>query len=186
MEDNNIVQLYFKRDENAIAITSEKYGAKLRRISYNITLDHQTSEECENDTYLEAWKRIPPAEPKDYLLAFLIRIIRHISIDVCRKKCALKRDAYIVSLSEELENCIPAINGVEDMLYEKYTGKKISEFLHTISQEKRVMFMRRYFYLDSISDIAKRMNISESKVKTTIFRVRNNLRVYLEKEGFSL
>lgn len=186
MEDNNIVQLYFKRDENAIAITSEKYGAKLRRISYNITLDHQTSEECENDTYLEAWKRIPPAEPKDYLFAFLIRIIRHISIDVCRKKCALKRDAYIVSLSEELENCIPAMNGVEDMLYEKYTGKLISEFLHTISQEKRVMFMRRYFYLDSISDIAKRMNISESKVKTTIFRVRNNLRVYLEKEGFSL
>lgn len=186
MEDNKIVQLYMKRDENAIKQTAEKYGSRLRSISYKITGDVGTSEECENDTYLETWKRIPPSEPKDYFYAFLARITRALSIDRCRKYTSLKRNGHILELTDELEMCIPSINHVEDNIEAKMLGEAISRFLYTLSDEKQVIFMRRYFYLDSVSVIAKSRSISESKVKTSLFRIRNNLRNYLIKEGYTL
>lgn len=185
MEDDKIVQLYLKRDESAIKLSSEKYGSRLRTVSLGITLDMQTSEECENDTYLQAWNLIPPNEPRTYLYAFLARIIRHISIDRCRKRASLRRDGYIVELSEEMEMCLPSPDDIERTVSEEELGKAISKYLQTVSQEKRVIFVRRYFYLDSIAEISKRCAISESKVKSLLFRTRNDLRAYLVKEGYT-
>lgn len=186
MEDDKIVQLYLNRDETAIRQTSEKYGSRLRAISYRITSDRETSEECENDTYLETWNRIPPSEPKDYFYAFLAKITRALSIDRCRERTRLKRDSYIVELTSELEMCIPTVNDVADDVEAKLLGEAISRYLYTLSDEKQVMFIRRYFYLDTVSEIANRLSISDSKVKTTLFRVRNELRNYLIQEGYTL
>lgn len=186
MEDDKIVQLYLNRDETAISQTFEKYGSRLRAISFGITNDRETSEECENDTYLETWNRIPPSEPKDYFYAFLAKITRALSIDRCRERTRLKRDSYIVELTAELEMCIPTVNDVADDVETKLLGEAISRYLYTLSDEKQVMFMRRYFYLDTVSEIAKRFSSSDSKVKTTLFRVRNELRDYLIKEGYTL
>lgn len=186
MEDDKIVQLYLNRDENAIQFSSEKYGSRLRALAMGVTSDLQTSEECENDTYLQAWNLIPPNEPRTFLYAFLARIARHISIDRCRERASLKRDGYIVELSEEMEMCLPATEDVESRIAEEELGKAISNYLHTISQEKRVIFVRRYFYLDSIAEISKRCAITESKVKSSLFRTRNDLREYLIKEGYAL
>lgn len=102
MEDSEIVQRYLDRDESAIEFSAEKYGTRLRALSFGITSDRQTSEECENDTYMQAWNRIPPNEPRTYFYAFLARIARHISIDRCREQECLKRYGYIVELSEEM------------------------------------------------------------------------------------
>lgn len=186
MEDDKIVQLYLNREENAIRFTAEKYGSRLRAISYRITNDKGTSQECENDTYMETWNRIPPSEPKDYFYAFLVRITRTISIDRCRERMRLKRGSYIVELTNELEICIPAVDDVTYDVEAKLVGEAISHYLYTLSDEKQVMFMRRYFYLDNISEIAERLSISDSKVKTTLFRIRNELREYLIKEGYTL
>ena len=186
MEDDKIVQMYLDRDEEAIKRTAEKYGSRLRRISFGITSDEQTSEECENDTYMETWNRIPPAEPKTYFYAFLARIVRSISIDRCRERTSLKRDSYIVELNEELETCLPIAGDAEDALNGKLLGETISRFLRTLSDEKQHVFMRRYFYLDSIPEICKKLSIGESKVKMTLFRIRNDLREYLIKEGYTL
>lgn len=163
MDDITIIDLYFARDEAAIRHTAEKYGGRLRALSHGIVQDMQTAEECENDTYLQAWNAIPPHDPKEYLYAFLARITRHISLNRCRDRRRLKRSAYICELSAELEQCIPALD-----------------------EEKRNLFLRRYWYLDSISDLARRFAMSESKVKTTLFRCRAQLRAHLEKEGYTL
>ena len=186
MEDDMIVQLYLDRDENAIRFSSEKYGSRLRALSLGITSDLQTAEECENDTYLQAWNLIPPNKPGTFLYAFLARITRHISIDRCRERGSLKRSGYIVELREEMELCFSASEDVESRINEEALGKAISNYLHTISQEKRVIFVRRYFYLDSIAEISKRCAITESKVKSSLFRTRNDLREYLMKEGYVL
>ena len=186
MEDEKIIQLYLNRNETAIIQTAEKYGSRLRAISYGITGDRETSEECENDTYLETWNRIPPSEPKNYFYAFLAKIIRALSIDRCRERTRLKRHSYIVEFTDELEMCIPSVNDVADDVESKLLGEAISRYLHTLSDEKQIMFIRRYFYLDTVSEIANRLSISDSKVKTTLFRVRNELRDYLIKEGYTL
>ena len=186
MDDNKIIELYFCRDETAVKHTSEKYGNCLRALAYGIIKDHQTAEECENDTYLKAWNSIPPHEPREYLYAFLARITRHISLDCCRKRSRLKRSAYISELSAEMEQCIPAPDDMECRIDDIVLGQAINKFLGTLSEEKRNVFIRRYWYLDSISDIARRFSLSESKVKTMLFRSRNRLRDYLEKEGYIL
>lgn len=186
MEDERIIQLYFLRDETALEYTADKYGSRLRSLSFGITSDEQTAEECENDTYLEAWNAIPPSDPKTYFYAFLARIARHIAIDRCRERKSLKRNAHIVELTDEFAACLPASDGIESKINAKMLGEAISRYLLTLSDEKQVIFMRRYFYLDSIADISRRLSVSESKVKTTLFRIRNNLRDYLIKEGYTL
>ena len=182
IDDNSIVDLYLQRDESAITQTSGKYGARLRHISYGITSSHETSEECENDTYMEAWKRIPPHEPRTYILPFLIRIIRSISINRCVSDSRLKRKAEISELSVEMEQCIPSSLSVEKELEGKLLAEAISRFLHNQSEEKCTVFMRRYFYLDTAASIAKRYGYKESAVRMMLLRMRNDLRAYLEKE----
>jgi RNA polymerase sigma-70 factor (ECF subfamily) len=186
MDDDKIINLYLNRDESAISHTREKYGKKLFAVSFRITVDRQTAEECENDTYLESWNRIPPAEPRGYFPAFLSRIVRNISINRCMEKERLKRKAFITELSEEMEQCIPSSSDVESEIDGMELGMRISDFLYEQSRIKRIIFVRRYYYLDSVKQISDALGCSESKVKTQLFRMRNDLKAYLEKEGYEL
>lgn len=186
MDDRGIVALYLRRDETAIWQTAEKYGHRLRALAYGIVNDLQTAEECENDTYMEAWHTIPPHEPSDYFYAFLARITRHISLNRCRDRDRLKRSAFICELSAEMEQCIPAPDDSSCRMDDLALRTAINDFLGKLDEEKRNIFVRRYWFLDSVADIAKRYGISESKVKTTLFRCRNRLREYLNKEGYTV
>ncbi len=186
MEDSKIVALFWDRDETAIAHTAEKYGKRLRGLSYGITEDTQTAEECENDTYRQAWDSIPPHRPVDYLYPFLARIIRHISLNCCRDRNRLKRQGHVTELTAELEQCLPAPDDCACRMEEVAFAEVLNGFLAALPKEKRQIFLRRYWYLDSVAAIAKRFGITESSVKTTLFRLRGKLREHLEKEGYEV
>lgn len=186
MEDNLIIDMYLARNEDAINCTATKYGKRLNRISSSIIEDLDVADECENDTYLAAWNSIPPNEPREYFYPYLARIIRNISLNICRDRSALKRKAYIAELTNEMEQCIPGNMGVEYVVDEMVLKELLNNFLKNLDKRKRRLFVRRYWYLDSVACISKRYMMSESNVKTTLFRIRNDLRCYLEKEGYSL
>lgn len=186
IDDAEIVKLYLNRDENAISQSKEKYGKRLRDISYGITADRSSAEEVENDTYFSAWETIPPKEPYSYLYAFLARIARNISLSICRSRSTLKRSAHIVELTEEMEQCIPSDEDIAEKLDGDILAEYISNFLRSKPEAKRNIFMRRYWFLDSVESIAKRFELTESNVKTTLFRLRNELKEYLEREGYKL
>lgn len=186
LEDNKIVELFLSRDESAIEHSRIKYGTRLRLMSQGIVQDSQTAEECENDTYLRAWQSIPPNEPYGYLYAFLARIIRNLSLNCCRNRDRLKRSAHICELSAEMEQCIPSSDDVECRIDDIQFTQAINGFLATLSDNKRNIFVRRYWYLDSVEDIAIRFGISKSKATSILFRCRNKLREYLIKEGYTL
>ena len=186
MEDNRIVELYLARDEAAISQTSDKFGARLYSLAYGIVDDRQTAEECENDTYMQAWNLIPPHEPADYLYAFLARITRHLSLNCCRKRSRLKRSAFICSFSAEMEQCIPAPDDMECRIDDMALKAAIDGFLGSLDEERRNIFLRRYWCLDSIASISRLFSLSESKVKTTLFRCRRRFREYLEKGGYTI
>ncbi len=185
-EDKDIVKMFLERNENAIAESKNKYGGRIRRISYNITEDRSAAEEVENDTYFTAWESIPPNEPYTYFYAFLARIARHLSLTLCRNRNRLKRNAHIVELSMEMEQCIPSDGDIADKLEGDILAEKISGFLMTKSEEKRGIFMRRYWFLDSVKSISRRFGLKESNVKTILFRMRNELKDYLEREGYTI
>ncbi len=186
MEDSRIVDLYLLRDETAIRQTAEKFGSRLHALAYGIVRDQQTAEECENDTYLQAWNTIPPHEPRTYLYAYLARITRHIALNICRSRSSLKRSAFLCELSTEMEQCIPAPDDLQCRIDEQALREAINGFLRTLDEEKRNLFLRRYWFLDSIAEISGRFGISQSKVKTTLFRCRTGLRKYLEQEGYTV
>ena len=186
LNDSKIVDLYLARDEAAIKHTSEKYGVRLRRMANAIVEDMSTAEECENDTYLRAWNAIPPHEPRDYLFAFLARINRNLALNLCKERKSLMRNAFICELSAEMEQCIPGSDGPERQVDAIVLTETINQFLGTLSTEKRKVFVSRYWCLDSIETISRRYGLSESKVKSILFRCRNQLRVFLNKEGYQL
>ncbi len=183
MEDERIIALYFRRDEQAIAETNVKYGGRLRRLADRFLADAQDSEECVSDTYLETWKCVPPAAPVN-LLAFLSAICRHLCLDRIDYLQAKKRCTRVHELSVELEEILPGGERAESRLEADELAKQISAFLRDIDEEKRCMFIRRYWYGDSIREIADAFGISESKVKTGLHRIRSRLADELEKEGF--
>ena len=186
MDDVQIVELYMVRNERAIEETAAQYGTQLNRISLNIVGMKSDADECENDTYLSAWNLIPPHEPKTYLLAFLAKIIRNKSINIIKSRNAKKRSAILVELTKEMEECIPSPNSLESKLSDDELGVIISSFLRGVKAEYRNVFLRRYWFADSISDISDRFHLSESKVRSMLFRTRNKLRDYLRKEGYQL
>ena len=181
-----IVELYLRRDEAAVRETAEKYGSKLRALAWGILGDRDAAEECENDTYMEAWNRIPPHEPRAYFYPFLARIARNLSLNRCRDRQRLKRSALVCELSAEMEQCIPSPDDLECRMDGVALAEAINGFLGMLDTERRNIFIRRYWFLDSVADIAKRFGVTQSKVKTTLFRCRNQLREYLEKEGYTL
>ena len=186
MDDGSIVDLYLARDEGAIAHTSEKYGAALRTLADRILGDEPAAEECENDTYLEAWNRIPPHEPRNYFFPFLGRITRHLAIDRCRRRDAQKRSAVLCELTAELELCLPAKENVEAEVSASELAAVIRRFLSACTAEQRGVFLRRYWYFDTIPAIAARAGATGSKVKGTLRRLRERLRAVLEEEGWTV
>ena len=182
MEDSQIIDLYWQRSENAIAETSAKYGKLLRKIALNIVGNFSDAEECENDTYVATWNAIPPTRP-NILSAFLGKIARNIALNRYEYNKAQKRNNEFDLVLSELEECIASKSTVEESVEEGLIASMLDEFLEGLKKEARVIFVRRYWYGDSVKDIAKRMQISESKVKTVLFRTRNQLQDYLAERG---
>ena len=180
MDDSRIVDLYWARDEKAISESDKKYGRMLNSLSYSLLSSREDAEECVNDTYLDAWGAMPTARP-EMLGAFLSKITRRISIDRFREKHREKRGG-MENLVTELTDCIPASTTPEEELENKRLREAIDRFLYGQSKDRRVMFVLRYFYSKDIDDIARQLDVTASKVKTTLFRVRHDLREYLEKE----
>jgi RNA polymerase sigma-70 factor (ECF subfamily) len=183
MDDIMILELYQNRSESAIAETASKYGSYCLAIANNILKNRQDAEECVNDTYYRVWEAIPPKEPAVFS-SFIGRITRNLSIDKYKARNTKKRagNEFAVLLSE-LEYCIPSGRKVEDEVDEMFAAESIDKFLSGVDKESRVIFMRRYFYADSLKQIAERLLISESKVKSNLFRTRNKLKTHLESEG---
>jgi len=186
VNDNEIVELYLSRNEEAINQTAQKYGSRLRNIANSILNDRETAKECENDAYLETWELIPPNEPRNYLFAFVGRIVRHIALNVCKKNSRQKRYAMYCELTQEMQECIPAKDDIEAEMEAKYLSSLIDEFLETCNEEQQNVFVRRYWYFDSISQIAKTYGFSQSKVKTMLFRMRSDLKKHLEEGGYDV
>lgn len=186
MDDKKIIELYFDRSEQAISETAKKYGRYCHYIAFHILHNQEDSEECVNDTYLRAWNAIPPKQP-ERLRTFLGKITRNLSLNKWEKLTAQKRGAgQTEQVLEELMECIPSENNVEKVIEDKFILEILNDFLDKISADKRKLFVRRYFYLSSIKEIARDYGISESKVTVTLFRTRQMLKEVLEKEGVIL
>lgn len=184
MDDQAIVDLYWQRSEQAISETAAKYGPYCLKISMNILRDAQESEENVNDTYFQAWNAMPPHRPAS-LTAFLGRIARNLALNRCQARRAGKRGGGEPELSlDELDECIGDTMAVEDAVHGRALADAISVFLWRQSPEARRMFVRRYFYCEPVGELARIFGVSESKVKSMLFRTRNKLRLYLESEGY--
>ena len=184
MEDGKIVELFWQRDQQALEQTERKYGAYLTRVAMNVLGDPEDSRESVNDTYLAAWNAIPPNRPQ-YLRAFLSKLTRRIAIDLLRKNQSQKRGGgeYDLSLSE-LEQCLPGGNTTEQIADGNALAQAIAAFLKTRPETARRAFICRYFYMDSLKEIAKACGLTESNAKVLLHRTRLALREYLEKEGY--
>ena len=185
MDDSKIIEMYFQKNQKAITETDKKYGKMLHTIAYNILFDISESQECVNDTYLNVWNKIPPTNPKSFK-AFIARIIRYISIDRLRKNTADKRNSEYTRSLDELSEVVSGNESLEENAIEKELIEAINKFLSSLSEKHCDMFVMRYFYADSIKDIAKFTGKTVSNVKTTLFRIRKDLLDYLKKEGFEI
>jgi len=181
MEDAKIIELFFSRSEEAITETASKYGKLCLSIAGNILGNAEDSEECVNDTYLGLWNIIPPQRPSN-LMAFICKITRNLSLKKLEHNLAKKRDTHITISLSELEEVLPD-KAICDKFDDEEIGRIISEFLKKEKPDSRNIFIRKYWYFDSVSDIAKRYKFSESKVKSMLFHTRSRLRKYLIKEG---
>ncbi|MCI9511073.1 MAG: RNA polymerase sigma factor [Oscillibacter sp.] len=186
MEDSAIIDLYWSRDQRAIEETAGKYGSFLHSLVWNILHSRGDAEECVNDTYLRAWNAIPPARPAA-LRAWLGRIARNLSLDRWKAGQTQKRGGGAAEvLLGELDDCVPALHGVEKQLEDQEIAALISAFLRRLPAESRVIFLRRYWYGQELADIAAERRCGVGKVKSSLFRTRKVLRAYLEQEGVIL
>lgn len=185
MEDSLIVELFKKRDQNAIVKTAEKYGRWCFSIAMNVLNNQEDSEECVNDTYHKAWDTIPPTIPTN-LKIYIGRIVRNLAIDEYRKKHAKKRDFGDCLILSELEECIPSGQNVEKMATDKGITETINKWLSTLVLEDRALFVRRYFNCESVNDIAAEWNVRANKLSVKLLRLRNSLKDYLVKEGIEV
>ena len=181
MEDSKIIELFFARNEDAIRHTADTYGRRLFLLAERIVKNDEDAEESVSDTYLRAWDTIPPRKPQHFF-AYLAKLCRNFALDKLDWKTAAKRNAEVVSLTQEMEVCIP--DGTRDReLEDRELGRILDAFLRTLTPENRMVFLRRYWYVDTIGEIAVRYGISESAVQMRLNRTRTKLAEYLEKEG---
>lgn len=181
MDDAKIIALFWERNEQAVKETDTAYGGKLYNLSNRILNNHEDAEESVSDTYMETWKSIPPKQPT-YFYAFLAAICRNLSLNRLDWRMAAKRNAEVVALTREMELCIP--DRRQESEFDRRELRQILErFLESLSKESRLIFLRRYLYVDTVAEIAARYDVSESKVKTQLHRTRKKLYTILEKEG---
>ena len=184
MDDLQIIELYFARDEQAIKETDRKYGKMCFRVAKNLLFNNDDSEECVNDTYLTVWNKIPPTRPNNFI-AFICKITRNLSLKRLEVSNAMKRSAGTIISMSELEKALPDQCIAPDVEDEEL-GKLISAFLWSEKALDRNVFLRKYWFFDSISDIAERYSMNENSVKSMLFRSRNRLREFLRKEGIDV
>ena len=184
MEDSRIIELYWQRSENAIAETDKKYGAYCSTVAFNILQNKEDAEECVNDTWLGAWDAIPPHRPS-MLRAFLAKITRNLSIKRLEKRLAEKRGGTAECIVlDELEECIGDPTDVEGIAEANALEELIRRFVRKLPERDGNLFVRRYFFTDSIASIAERYRISENHVMVILSRIRKKLKKELMKEGF--
>ena len=184
MEDTKIIALFFDRNEQAVVETDRAYGRKLFVLSNNILSNREDAEESVSDTYMETWRTIPPKHPT-YFYAFLAAICRNLSLNKLDWRLAAKRNAEVVALTQEMETCIPDTRQNAE-LDRRELRRILEAFLESLPKESRLIFLRRYLYVDTVAEIAARYGISESKVKTQLHRTRMKLYNALAKEGISV
>mgnify|MGYP006325782815 CR=1 FL=1 len=184
MDDSKIIELYFERDDRAIKETQIKYGKLCHKIAYNILNNYEDSEECVNDTYVGVWNAIPPTRPNNFM-SFVCKITRNLSLKRLEFMKREKRSADVLVSIHELEGVLPDEKYAPDVSDEDI-GKLISDFLYTQKEDVRKVFIRRYYFFDSIKEIAVEFSFSESKVKNMLFYTRNKLKDYLIKEGIEI
>lgn len=186
MDDQQIIELYWARAENAIAETADKYGSYCRSIAVHILRDERDSEECVNDTYWKAWNTMPPQRPS-HLAVFLGKITRNLSLDRWRSNTAQKRGGSQVPLAlEELRDCVPHPASTEQVIDDMALADALNRFLAGLKPEARKLFLGRYWYLRSIRELAGDFGLRESKVKMSLLRSREKLKSHLEQEGINL
>ncbi len=184
MEDREIIELYVRRDERAIEHTAQKYGTLCNNVAYRILEDRLDAEECVNDAYLGVWQAIPPERPHS-LCAFVLRIARNIAISRLKYRLAAKRNPDVLLSLDELEEIIPdtaSFSSPDD----GEVGRLIGEFLRSEKEETRKIFIRKYWYFDSVGDLSEKFGHSESKIKSILFRTRQRLKRYLEEKGVAV
>lgn len=186
MEDQQIIDLYFARSEDAIAQTHRKYGKYCHTVAYNILFDREDTEECVSDTYLKAWNAIPPRRP-NVLKIFLGKMTRNLALDRFAASHTQKRGGGETPLSlSELAECIPDGNTPDRAVENKELIRAINDFLAGLPAEARKIFLMRYWNMSPVRDIAAFYGLTESKVKVSLMRTRGKLRDYLEGEGIAL
>ena len=186
MDDQMIIDLFWRRSSDAIADTAKKYGNYCYRIAYNVLANTEDSEECVNDTYLKVWESIPPTRPSRFS-AFIGKITRHLALNRYAYLTAEKRGGSQIPLAlEELSDCIPDHKTPAQIVEEKELGKVINQFLGDLPTESRKIFLQRYWNVMSVKDIAEMYGITESKVKMSLMRTRQKFKRFLEKEGIEL
>lgn len=186
MNDEQIVELYWQRDESAVAVTQEKYNAYLLKIAYNILNNHEDSEESVNDTYLAAWNSIPPQKPT-VPSNYLGKLTRRISISLFRRKNAEKRQGGEFALSfSEMEDVMVGNMEPQKEIEAQILGELLNKFLRSLKSDERRTFIGRYYYMDSLKEVAAYCGMSEGKAKTMLFRTRVKLKEYLREEGFMI
>ena len=182
MEDEKIVQLLFARAENAISELSARFGKQLYCIAYHILENQADAEECTNDTYFALWNAIPPVLP-DPLAPYVYRTGRNMALKRLHRNTAKKRNSHYDISLEELNGCLPGEN-LEQIIDAKELGRAINHFLESKSKGSRYIFIRRYWYGDSVGEIARALNMKETAVSVRLNRLRNSLKSYLKKEGY--
>lgn len=186
MDDSKIIQLYHQRNEQAISETDAKYGAYCRAIAYRILYSTEDTEECVNDTWLKTWNSIPPQMPKS-LQTYLACIVRNLAFDRYRMKAREKRGGGEVDLAlEELEQCADRLADVEAEYQLQELGEAINRFLHKLHRRDRDIFVARYYFVCPVAEIASKLGMHTNYVHNILSRTRKKLKVYLEKEGFTL
>ena len=183
LEDDKIISLFLERSEQAIGELDRKYGAAVRKTAGNILDDPLDAEECVNDTYLKAWNSIPPHAPKP-LVSYVCRIARNLAVNRYHANRAEKRYGRYDLILEEMQECLPSRVNIETEYDAKELSAAINRFLSTLKKEDRVLFVRRYWYADSVADLAARTHGSANRVSVRLFRLREKLRITLLKEGF--
>lgn len=185
MDTRKILSLYNARDPEALALTAQHCGAYCRSIARAILPSPEDAEECVNDTYLRAWNAIPPHQPENFK-AFLGKLTRNLALDRYKKLHAQKRDSALTFALDELSDCVSDREDVTAILDGKELSQAISAFLETLSKKKRGLFIRRYWYVDSIPALAQQFHMTEGGVSTSLHRIRKSLQNYLSERGFSL
>lgn len=185
MDDASIIRLFWERSENAIKETDKKYGRLCNSLANNILNNSSDAEECVNDSYLTVWNSIPEDRP-EYFSAYLCRIVKNLSLKRLEYNTAQKRNPELLVSFDELQGCLSSDTAPEENLDAELLGKAISDFLRSQNEIKRKIFLRRYWYFDSVKKIADDFQLKEERVSTILFRMRKKLKQYLEKEGYRI